>query len=152
MWDSSSLNTLVNCHRRCDNSQTETRISRGCKSDLRGSIWGLERAGVWQKGRTRIWVPTTRRLKLLVQGTLWVVLILLWVQGSSFCGCGYGLSHNCAAHTALLRYHLILQTMRGRFPRCLHWLCFQRPVSFLVNLLLAVYSSSTASHRSLAVL
>jgi hypothetical protein len=61
---------------------------------------------VWQKERTGIWVPTTRRLKLLVQGILWVILILLWVQGSSFCGCGYGCgcgsSHNCAAHTALL--------------------------------------------------
>jgi hypothetical protein len=49
----------------------------------------------------------TRRLKLLVQGTLWAILILLWVQGSSFCGCGYGCgcgsSHNCAAHTAPLR-------------------------------------------------
>jgi hypothetical protein len=33
--------------------------------------------------RTRIWVSATRRLKLLVQGVLWTVFILLWVQGSS---------------------------------------------------------------------
>jgi hypothetical protein len=87
------------CHRRCDNSQTETRISLVCKSDLQSSTRGLGRAGVWQKERARIWVPTTRRLKLLVQGILWTILILLWVQGSSFCGCGYGCGCGCGCVT-----------------------------------------------------
>jgi hypothetical protein len=49
---------------------------------LAGSDTGTGKSGSMTEGRTRIWVSATRRLKLLVQDTLRMVFILLWVQGS----------------------------------------------------------------------
>ena len=123
----------LECHRRCDNSQTETRISLGCKSDLQDSTRGRERAEVWQKEGTRIWVSTTRRLKLLVQGTLRMVLILLWVQGSSFrtrirMRMRFRVTKSYAV-LAVLHLSYDSTNCAGPVSRYLHWLRFQRLVS-----------------------
>ena len=50
---------------------------------LAGSDTGVGKSRSMAKERTRIWVSATRRLKLLVQDVLWMVFILLWVQGFS---------------------------------------------------------------------
>jgi hypothetical protein len=50
---------------------------------LARSDTGTGKSGSMVEERTRIWVSATRRLKLLVQGVLRTVFILLWVQGSS---------------------------------------------------------------------
>jgi hypothetical protein len=66
----SLYNSCGNCHRWCDNTQTFGLVRVRDKPHLSGSIVVLGIAEVWQKKGTRIWVSSTRRLKLFVQGAL----------------------------------------------------------------------------------